>query len=147
MELHELVAFQSNHLMAFKMHLTDVKDPQLHALYAETIHGIEQNLHELLRYYPQAPVGMRKSSDGDMTAFYAAHLLGFVKTAVRNYAIAITETATPQLRGTLQKQLNAAIALHGKAFQFMYDRGLYPAYDLERLLALDTKNAAKALEM
>lgn len=147
LELHELVAFQAHHLMDLKMHHTDVKDPQLHALYAEAIHSMEQNLQELLRYYPQAPVGMRKSSDQDMTAFYAAHLLILAKTAVRNYAIAITETATPQLRATLQKQLNAAIALHGKVFYFMYERGLYPAYQLDRLLALDTKLAEKALGM
>jgi len=145
LELHELTAYQANHLMAFRMHIGDVKDPQLKALYAETIRSLEQNLKELLQYYPKAPVASRKSMDEDMTAFYAGHLLGFAKTAVRNYAIAITETATPHLRETFQKQLNNAIALHGKVYAFMYERGLYPSYQLEKLLATDVINASKAL--
>lgn len=147
MELHELTAFQSNHLMAFKMHLKDVKDPALRALYTETIQSLEHNLKDLLQFYPEAPTATRSSKGKDMTAFYAAHLLGFAKTAVRNYAIAITETATPQLRETLQKHLNNAIKLHGKIFYFMYERGLYPAYNLEQLLANDVNNAKKALSM
>jgi spore coat protein F len=145
LEMHELTAFQANNLLAFRMHIGDVKDPQLHALYAETIRCLEQNLNDLLQYFPKAPTATRKSIDDDMTAFYAGHLLGFAKTAVRNYAIAITETATPQLRDTLQKHLNNAIMLHGKIFYFMYERGLYPAYHLEQLLAIDVNNASKAL--
>lgn len=145
LELHELTAYQANHLMAFRMHIVDVKDAQLNALYAEAIRSLEQNLNELLKYYPMAPIASRKSDEEDMTAFYAGHLLGFAKTSVRNYAIAITETATPQLRETFQKQLNNAIVLHGKVFAFMYERGLYPSYQLEQLLATDVKNASKAL--
>lgn len=82
-----------------------------------------------------------------MTAFYAGQLLGFAKTAVRTYAIAITETATPQLRETLQKQLNNAIVLHGKIFYFMFEHGLYPAYDLPKLLSNDVETAKKALSL
>ncbi|MNI86908.1 Spore coat protein F precursor [compost metagenome] len=82
-----------------------------------------------------------------MTAFYAGQLLGFAKTAVRSYAIGITETTTPQLRATLQKQLNACIALHGKVFYFMLERGLYPSYDLPKLLSNDVATANKALSL
>lgn len=147
LEMHELTAFQSNFLMEFKMVEADVKDAQLRALYAEAIRGTEQNLKELLQYFPKAPMYTRSSAPEDMTAYYAAHLLIFAKTSVRNYAIAITETATPQLRETLRKQLNNAIALHGKIYQFMYERGLYPSYDLSRLLANDVKTANQALSM
>lgn len=147
LELHELVAFQANHLTGFKMNLADVKEPQLHALYAETIQSLEQNLCELLPYYPKAPVAARAAADGDLTAFYAGHLLGFAKTAVRNYAIAITETATPHVRQTLQNQLNRAIILHGKVFYYMYMRGLYPSYQLDQLLLTDMHNAQLALNM
>ncbi|WP_213617960.1 spore coat protein [Paenibacillus sp. J22TS3] len=148
LEMHELVAFQSNHLMGFKMTLPGVTDPQLRALYEETIRSLEKNLKELLPYFSQAPVvGTRSIPSGDLTAFHAAHLLLFAKTAVRNYAIAITETATPQLRETFQKQLNNAINLHGKVFYFMLERNLYPAYNLDQLLADDVKNAKKAMQL
>lgn len=147
MELHELTAFQTNYLMKFKMCLDDIKDPELRGLYTEAIQGLELNLKELLQYYPEAPVGMRSLSDADLTAFYAAQLLIFAKTSVRNYAIAITETATPSLRATLKKQLNNAIDLHAKAFNFMYSRGLYPSYNLKQLLTNDVKNANKALSL
>lgn len=79
--------------------------------------------------------------------FYAADLLIFAKTSVRNYAIAITETATPILRDTLNKQLQRAITMHGRIFNYMYDKGLYPAYDLKKLLQNDINNARKALDM
>lgn len=148
LELHELTAYQSNQLMMFKMVVGDVRDPQLHALYLEAIQSVEQNLKELLQYFPLAPQGQRQNSQGmDLTAFYAGQLLGFAKTAVRSYAIGITETATPQLRETLQKQLNGAIALHGKIYYFMLERGLYPSYDLPKLLASDVATANKALSL
>jgi spore coat protein CotF len=94
MELHELIAFQSNNLMDFKMNIPHVIDPTLQKLYAEAIKGLESNLKELLPYFQIAPVPMRNASRGDLTAFYAAHLLICAKTSVRNYAIAITETTS-----------------------------------------------------
>lgn len=148
LEMHELTAYQSNNLMNFKMVLSDIKDPRLHALYIEAIKGVEMNLKELLQFYPEAPMYSRNSEDGmDLTAFYAGQLLGFAKTSVRSYAIAITETATPKLRETFVKQLNNAIVLHAKVFNFMYERGLYPAYNLNQLLANDVKNANKAINL
>lgn len=82
-----------------------------------------------------------------MTPFYAGDLLGLVKASVRNYSVAITETATPELRRVLKKQLNDSIELHEDTFQFMYKRGYYPAYDLEQLLANDLKLAQRALSL
>ncbi|WP_237167783.1 spore coat protein [Paenibacillus yonginensis] len=148
LELHELTAFQSNHLVLFKMLLTDVTDPELKALYVETIKCIEGNLKELLKYYPKAPEGTRGESKGmDMTGVYAGLLLGFAKTAIRSYAIGITETSTPALRETLHKQLDNAIKLHAKIFHFMQERGLYAAYDLPKLLENDINQANKAISL
>lgn len=148
LEIHELTAYQSNQLINMKMAINDVKNQQLHTLYLESINLVEQNLKELLQYFPQAPQGTRNSLAGvDMTAFYAGQLLGFAKTAVRSYAIAITETATPQLRATLQKQLNNLIVLHGRVFYFMLESGLYPAYDLPKLLSNDVATAKKAISL
>lgn len=152
MELHELTAFQTNQLENFKMVVNDVSNPQLRALYLEAIKSLEHNLKELLQFYPKAPQwpqGTRQSKNPgmDLTPFYAGQLLGFAKTAVRTYAAAITETATPQLRETFTKQLNAAIQLHAKTFNFMYEKGYYPAYDLPKLLANDVANANRVLAL
>jgi len=146
MELHELVAGQTNQLMALKMQIGHVQDPTLHGLYAEAIQGLEQNLNELLPFYPQAPE-TRKEKGEELSGFYSGNLLGIAKTAVRNYAYAITETATPVLRDTFQKQLLRAIQLHAKVFNYMLERGFYPAYNLQQLLANDQANAKKALSM
>lgn len=151
MKLHELTASTANNLIALKMHVHDVTDPQLHALYEEMIRGLETNLKELLQFYSMAPTETRnnksKSEHEDMTAFYAGHLLGMTKAAIQSYAAAITETATPQLRDTFTKHLNNAIKLHAKIFNFMLDRGFYPAYDLHKMLENDKMTAQKALEL
>jgi len=147
LEMHEVTAFQANNLIGFKMQIGNVKDPALRKLYAEAIRSLEQNLKELQPYFQAAPVPVRSALEEDMTAFYAGHLLGFAKTAVRNYAIAVTEAATPRLRDLFQKHLNNAIALHGKVFYFMLERGMYPAYQLDKLLANDVKNAQMAVTM
>jgi spore coat protein F len=144
MELHELVAFQSVQLLAFKKKLPSLQDPAVRSLYMEAIQGMEQNLRELLQYYPLAP-SMERSERPDLSALEAAHLLVCAKTSVRNYATAITETATPQLRETFQRHLLKAIDLHAKVFYFLYQRGLYPAYDLQQLLASDINLANTAL--
>ncbi|WP_010271939.1 spore coat protein [Paenibacillus senegalensis] len=147
LEMHELVAFQSNGLMGFKMDIHHVTDPQLKKLYEQTIRALEQNLRELLPYYQYAPSVSQSRNDQDLTAFYAMRLLIFTKTAVRNYAIAITETATPSLRELLQKQLNQAIQLHADIYYFMYSRGLYPSYNLNQLLQNDQQIAKQALQL
>lgn len=86
--MHELTAFQSNQLMHMKMMHHNVKDPQLHALYLVTIKSVEQNLRELLQYFPLAPQGTRGGNMSmDMTAFYGTQLLIFAKTSVRNYTV------------------------------------------------------------
>lgn len=146
MELHELVAFQSTHLAGFKRMLPEIHDSSLRTLYAETIQCLEQNLRELLKFYPLAPA-IQRSAGPDMTLVEAASLLGFFKTAVRTYAAAITETATPQLREVFQRHLQNAIHFHEKVFYFMYNHGYYPAYNLDKLLEGDVKNANAALMM
>jgi spore coat protein F len=83
----------------------------------------------------------------DVLPFYAGDLLALAKTSVRNYSIAVTETATPILRGVLTKQLLGAIELHGSVYQYMYDRNLYPSYNLNQLLQNDINLVQKALAM
>jgi spore coat protein F len=147
LELHELIAFQANALMKMKKAVGKVECPVLKSIYAHTIEGVETNLRELLSFIPSAPMYGEARESRDESALYAGDLLGFTKTAVRNYAAAITETATSVLRKTFVKHLMKAIDTHEKVFHYMYERGYYPAYDLNRLLHNDVHNANKAISM
>ncbi|MEC2061462.1 MULTISPECIES: spore coat protein CotF [Bacillus] len=147
LEMHELVAFQSNGLIKLKKMVREVKDPQLKQLYNVSIQAVEQNVRELLPFFPQAPHREDEEEERADNPFYSGDLLGFAKTSVRSYAIAITETATPQLRNVLVKQLNAAIQLHGQVYRYMYQHGYYPSYNLSELLKNDVRNANRALSM
>lgn len=127
--------------------IREVKDPQLRQLYNVSIQGVEQNLRELLPFFPQAPHREDEEEERADNPFYSGDLLGFAKTSVRSYAIAITETATPQLRNVLVKQLNAAIQLHAQVYRYMYQHGYYPSYNLSELLKNDVRNANRAISM
>lgn len=150
LELHELTASQANSLIKLKKAVKRVEDKELRELYLFSIKAIEGNLHELIQYYPNIPVPESRKEEetpADFIAFYAGDLLLLAKTSVRNYSIAITETASYSLRKTLKKQLNAAIDWHERIFLYMFNRGLYPAYNLQELIANDLKNVKRALEM
>lgn len=70
----------------------------------------------------------RKSDiqDPETAGFFAGDLLRMAKTFVRSYSIAVIETATPNLREVLTKQLVAGIQLNENVFSFMLQRGYYP---------------------
>jgi spore coat protein F len=114
-------------------------------------------MHDLLPFYEKAPIPTMRSdirepdrptlTGVDLTAFYAGNLLVFFKMATRNYAAAITETATPSLHEIFRKHLLNAIKMHFKVFNFMLERNYYPAYHLDRLLANDLRNAKTALSI
>lgn len=146
LELHELVAFSSIGLIKLKKGLGKIQCPTLKGIYAQSINELECNIRELLQFYRFAPRDDEDSRDMDK-AFYAGDLLAFAKTAVRNYAIAITETATPELRNVLAKQLQLAVNCHARIYNYMYQRGYYPSYNLEKLLNNDINLANKALSM
>lgn len=149
LEIHELVASQANGLMRLKMSIKKINDPQLRSIYQNAIKNMEMNLQELIQFYPSAPVPPQREDHADRqtSALHAGELLGLSKALVRNYALAITETATPVLRKTLTNHLLKAIKGHEAIFNYMYSKGLYPAYDLERLLRNDLQNAQRALSM
>ncbi|MBD3110179.1 spore coat protein [Bacillus sp. AGMB 02131] len=145
LEIHELVAFQSNALMDLKMSIKKIQDSELKQLYADSIQALENNLKELIPFYNFAPEVRGEERNND--PFYAGNILGMSKTAVRNYAAAITETATPELRNVFKNHLNNAVDWHANVFNYIYKKGLYPAYDLKQLLQNDVNNATKALQM
>ncbi|HET7629418.1 MAG TPA: spore coat protein [Bacillales bacterium] len=149
MELHEVVAATSHHLMLLKRTVNQVSDPELRQLYMEAINNYRRNLQQLLNFYNVGPYAPRESEEerkGDR-GFFAGTLLGMAKNDVRMYAAAITETATPSLRNVFIQQLNGAIHFHYKVFLYMYRHGLYPAYDLAALRQGDVNLAQRALNM
>jgi spore coat protein F len=147
LELHELTAFNSIGLMKIKKGMNEIEDAQLKKVYSETINELELALKELMQFYPYAPKPGDSNNYRADTAFLAGDLLAFTKSGVRNYAVAITETATPQLRTVLTKQLNVMIKAHERIFRFMYKNGLYPSYNLKDILENDVMLAHKAISM
>jgi spore coat protein F len=147
LDLHELVAYNSIGLMKIKMGLPKINDKQLRGIYQKSISELEMSLRELLEFYPFAPKPGNSNEYRADDGFYAGDLLAFKKTAVRNYSVAITETATPQLRKVLKKQINQAIDGHAEIFNYMHSKSMYPSYDLSDILQNDVNLANKALSM
>ncbi len=76
----------------------------------------------------------------------ATDFLITAKAGVRNLAVAITETATPDVKKILRRELDNAIYLHDKIAQYMIDNEMYHAYDIDEQIKHDLKKADKALD-
>lgn len=74
----------------------------------------------------------------------AMDLLINAKSGVRNYAMAVTECATPEVRDILMKQLGEAIDSHEKITSYMMQRGLYHPYHIQEQIQLDLNNIQTA---
>ncbi|MCP8618131.1 spore coat protein [Salirhabdus salicampi] len=149
LELHELVVFKSVGLVKMKTSVKMLKDKETRELFQKAIQVIESELKELMKFYQNVPQTREDElmERNAMENFMVGDLLAFMKTGVRNYAIAITETATPKLKEVLIKQLNSCIQLHDQVYRFMYKKGLYPSYDINKLFENDLKLAKQALSM
>lgn len=113
LEIHELVAFQSIGLMKLKKAYSEIQDTNVKNLYQKGIEGLSTNIRDLMKFYNQMPMMERDDEYREISkALGAGDLLALSKTGVRNYAIAITETATPALRHVLQQHLNRMTQLH-----------------------------------
>lgn len=77
----------------------------------------------------------------------ATDFLVTAKAAVRNLAVAITETATPEVKKLLRRELDTAIDTHDKIAQYMIKKEMYHAYDIEEQVEHDLKKADIALEL
>ncbi|WP_409177142.1 spore coat protein [Brevibacillus fortis] len=69
------------------------------------------------------------------------------KSGVRNYAMALTETGTPEIKSTLTKQLEEAIDLHEKISLYMIERGWYHPWNVTEQIQLDQQNIQTALNL
>jgi similar to spore coat protein len=77
----------------------------------------------------------------------ASDFLIGAKSAVKNYAVALTETATPEVRTILRKQLEQALQTHEQITNYMMNKGWYHPYNVSEQLQLDMKNAQTALNL
>ncbi|MEK5236045.1 spore coat protein [Paenibacillus sp. FSL L8-0470] len=77
----------------------------------------------------------------------ATDLLLACKSGLKNYAGAISESASPEVRNTLSTQFSKAVTLHEHVFNYMRDNGYYNAYDPAQQLQMDIQNADKALSL
>ncbi|RAT97783.1 spore coat protein [Brevibacillus sp. Leaf182] len=69
------------------------------------------------------------------------------KSGVRNYAMALTETGTPEMKAILTKQLEEAIDLHEKISLYMIERGWYHPWNITEQIQLDQQNIQTALNL
>lgn len=91
------------------------------------------------------------NQSGQMSAMteqvIATDLLMAAKSAIKNYAIAISECATPELRQALTEQLNDTIRSHEQITNYMINKGYYHPVDVLEQLRLDQQAAQTALNL
>ena len=92
---------------------------------------------------PRNAEGMPNLAD---SAFAMDFLLG-IKTGIRNYGFAITETANPELRRILHKQMEAAIDLHSEVSNLMIKKGWLNPHNLKEQFQVDLKSAETAIQI
>nr|WP_241428558.1 spore coat protein [Clostridium saccharobutylicum] len=77
----------------------------------------------------------------------ATDFLISAKSGVQNYAVAITETTSPEVRLVLRKQLEDAIVTHDKISNYMMEKGYYHAYNMQEQLKVDINTTDVALNL
>lgn len=77
----------------------------------------------------------------------ATDFLISAKEGVRNLAVALTETATPELRAVLREQLRTAIETHKNISNYMIDKGYYHPGELNEQLQVDFEAAQTAINL
>jgi len=79
----------------------------------------------------------------DMT--FAMDFLIRAKEGVRNTAVALTETASPDVRALLRKQLMQGIAMHQEITDLMVSKKWFHPHDLSEQYKLDQLSAKNTL--
>ncbi|WP_271400358.1 spore coat protein [Salinicoccus roseus] len=74
----------------------------------------------------------------------ATELLVSSKATVRAYAVALTETISPEVREILKRQLSQALNQHARIADYMIEREMYHPFDLEKQIRKDKKKVKKA---
>lgn len=77
----------------------------------------------------------------------ATDFLIAAKSGIKNYAAALSEAASPEVRVALTRQLNDAISMHEKITNYMMDNGYYHAYNPQEQFKVDMKATDAALNL
>ncbi|EHQ62308.1 spore coat protein F [Paenibacillus dendritiformis C454] len=77
----------------------------------------------------------------------ATDMLITAKAGVKNLAVALTETATPEVRNVLKQHLDTAIQTHENLTAYMMDKGYYHPYNVQEQLQVDMKSADTSLNL
>jgi similar to spore coat protein len=87
--------------------------------------------------------GMNEMTD----QMIAMDFLITAKSGVRNYAMAVTESGTPEVKATLTKQLDETMDMHERITLYMMEKGLYHPWNVNEQVQLDLKNIQTALNL
>lgn len=74
----------------------------------------------------------------DMTEqVIATDLLIASKSAIKNYASALAETTTPEVKNTLRRQLDDAFNANDRISTYMMNKGYYNAFEPQAQMSMD----------
>lgn len=77
----------------------------------------------------------------------AMDLLTAAKSGVRNYAMAVTESGTSEIKETLIRHLEEALDLHERISSYLIEKGWYTAWNPNEQIQLDLQNIDTALHL
>lgn len=77
----------------------------------------------------------------------AMDLLIAAKSGVRNYAMAVTEAGTPEIKEMLTRHLEEAIELHEQVSAYMVEKEWYHAWNTNEQIQLNLTNMKTALDL
>lgn len=92
---------------------------------------------------PINSVGMPEKIDSAI----ALDLLISVKETIRNYSVALTEAASPEVRTTIRNQMEAAIDYQTEVIDLMMVKKWFHPYDVSEQLDLDLIAAQNAIDI
>jgi len=87
--------------------------------------------------------GMPKLVDATMSTAFLLH----VKSGIRNCAIALTESASPEVKTVLRSQLEIGINLHEEITDLMISKGWFHPVDLEKQFRMDLESSRTAAQI
>ena len=92
---------------------------------------------------PQNAIDMPDKAD----SAFAIEFLITVKTGIRNYGFAITETTDPELRTVFQRQMDKALDLHAELTDFLIDKEWLNPHDIGAQYEIDIKSVEEAVSI
>ncbi|UQW96221.1 spore coat protein [Rummeliibacillus sp. G93] len=77
----------------------------------------------------------------------AMDLLNSAKSGIRNYAMAITESGTPEIKATLIRHLEESLDMHEIILNYVMEKGWYQAWDRDKQTELNLQNIETVINL